>query len=255
MNFNLYTIPSLKSFFDNTENNDKEITNFYWLRNKLLTEKLDEYYKLKDKKKILDVGGAFDRFPYSTHILDIKEDIENNIFKVDLDFDKFPFENNEFEFTYCRHTIEDIQNPTHCLNEIFRTSKEGYIETPSPLAEYTENIDFCENYKGYIHHRYIVWSSLKNNTLHILPKYPIIETLWMAPQFKEKLNYLLNNYPLYWNNYYLWNDSDKKPDIVLYRHGVNMDVTINYVELINKAINESIEYTGNLVNNILNYTD
>jgi len=137
MEFNLNIISDIKNFFENVEYNDKEIKNFYYPPNKLLIEKIVYHYQLKDKKKILDVGGALGIFPYATHILEIKHDIEHNIFKVDIDFDKFPFENNEFEFSYCRHTIEDIQNPIHCLNEIFRTSNEGYIETPSPLAEFT----------------------------------------------------------------------------------------------------------------------
>lgn len=256
MDFNLNTIQNLKTFLNYNLYYDDKIRNFYWKTNKYLIEKLEKHYRLTEKKQILDVGGAFASFPYSTHIIDIIDDISHNIFKVDIDFDTFPFKNDEFDFLYCRHTIEDIQNPIHCLNEIFRTCKEGYIETPSPLAEFTENIDGkdinYDGYKGYIHHRYIIWSSIKNNQLHILPKYPIIDKILINPMNKKKINYLLNYYPLYWNNYYLWNKSDRKPDIVLYRHGVNMNIVSDYTSLINIAINESIEYSNNLVNNILN---
>lgn len=54
---------------------------------------------------------------------------------------------------------EDIQNPDFAFSEMIRVSKEGFIETPSPLIEVTRNVDandltraFCD----YIHHRYIV---------------------------------------------------------------------------------------------------
>ena len=250
MNYNINTIPSLTQFL-NENWIDDSIVFFYWKPNDTLMKKLVDFFQLIDKKKILDVGGAMGVFKHATHVIDIIEDLVNNIYKVDLDFDKFPFDNQEFQFTYCRHTIEDVQNPSHTLDEIFRTSFEGYIETPSPLVEFTQGVDAGSvNYKGYIHHRYLVWSSLKDNTLHILPKYPIIETIITNAVVKKKMNYLLNNYPLYWNNYYLWNKTDKKPNVILYRHGVNMDIRTDYLMLINMAIEESIDYANHVVNDV-----
>jgi SAM-dependent methyltransferase len=85
-------------------------------------------------KRILDVGGGMGaHFPNATHIIDIQGE-RNNTFKVDIDFDTFPFSDQYFDFCYCRHTLEDIQNPIHAFQEIVRVSKCGYIETPSPLC-------------------------------------------------------------------------------------------------------------------------
>ena len=61
----------------------------------------------------------------------------------------------------------------NAFNEITRVCKTGYIETPSPLIEFSTNVDSGDSpYKGYIHHRYFVWSDIKTNTLYFLPKYP-----------------------------------------------------------------------------------
>ena len=78
------------------------------------------------------------------------------------------------DFVYSRHTLEDIQNPDFCMNEIIRISKSGYIETPSPLIETAKGIDAPDkrmNYAGYIHHRYIIWSNIEKCEIYILPKY------------------------------------------------------------------------------------
>jgi starvation-inducible DNA-binding protein len=108
------------------------------------------------EKNILDIGGGTNSFSLSTHIIDVFENKEKNIFKVDIDFEAFPFYNKQFLFSFCRHTLEDIQNPSNAFNEIIRVSQKGYIETPSPLAELTRGVE--GNLVGYCHHRYIVWS-------------------------------------------------------------------------------------------------
>ena len=167
---NLYSL-DLKRTNDITYNqykNEESITNFFWAPNLLLVNKLVEFLKFRDiKTNIIDIGcgSGTAKFPVATHLLDFNE-IENGdtSIKLDLDFDKFPHINNFFEFIYCRHTLEDIQNPVNAFNEFIRISKVGYIETPSPLVEIMKGVDAQNIYRGYIHHRYIVWSDLETNT-------------------------------------------------------------------------------------------
>jgi hypothetical protein len=164
-----------------------------------------------------------------------------------LDFEKFHHHDYYFNFIHCRHTLEDIQNPSNAFNEFVRLSKYGYIETPSPLIEIMKGVDASSpDYCGYIHHRYIVWSELETNTLHFLPKLPIIEHLILSPELTKKITYICNNYPIYWNNYYLWNP-DKPPKCVIYRHGINFEIHDNYRDLIFDAIMASIKYTNHFV--------
>lgn len=64
---------------------------------------------------------------------------------------------------------------------------------------------------------------------------------------------LINNYPVYWNNYFLY-DVNKNPKAIMYKNGVNFntkngDFIKEYIELIYRAINESIENTNYFINN------
>ena len=231
---------------------------YYWWINPFLIEKLVSYCNNKinkENKKILDVGSNINSFELSTHIIDCTQVIlpDKCVIKMDIDYDLIPNINDFFDFIYCRHTMEDIQNPHHIFKEMCRVSKKGYIETPSPLAELTKGVDNgLNNYCGYKHHRYIVWSSIETNTIHFLPKYPIIEHLVYNDELTQKNIHILNNYPLYWNNYYIW-DENNPPNIIMYRNGIDFlftkseYITVTYTDLLQIGINESIKYTNHFL--------
>ena len=71
----------------------------------------------------------------------------------------------------------------------------------------------------------------------------------ISPELTKKLLYICNNYPVYWNNYYLWNP-DKPPKIHIYRHGINFETREDYGQLILDAIYSSIKYTNHFVHNL-----
>jgi hypothetical protein len=240
-----------KSLYDN----DTKLTKYFWGPNPIILSKLESLLKkLNISTNIIDIGcgTGYSVFKHSTHILTFDETkITNKIkIKLDLDFDKFPYNDNYFKFGYCRHTLEDIQNPQNAFSEITRVCSMGYIETPSPLAEITTGISAGPG-MGYIHHRYIVWSDLKTNTLYFLPKYPILECMTFDTNGINKIKYLLSNYPVFWNNYYIW-DSKNPPNIFVYRNEVNFNIINDYSSLINKAIYSYIEYTEHFISNYIN---
>jgi hypothetical protein len=231
----------------------EEVKNIFWFRNETIVEKLANMCKNKNFTKILENGPANIPFPLSTHYIDLKSNLEN-VMNIDVDFDKIPFEDNYFDFCYARHIFEDIQNPQHAFSETIRTCKNGYIETPSPLIECLKKVDYTSrnkdvNYCGYIHHRYIVWSDLKTNTLYFLPKFPIIEFATFDKDFYNNMVELANSKDIFWNNYYIW-DEKNNPNILVYRHGINLDILNDYPKLLIEAINKSIEYTNYFVKNI-----
>ena len=99
------------------------------------------------------------------------------------------------------------------------------------------------NYKGYIHHRYIVWSDKDSNTLYFLPKLPIIEYIVFKGNLSEQMHYMANTKPLLWNNYYIW-DENMTPNIIVYGYNSDYDYVGNYAELLNIGMNKSVEYTN-----------
>ena len=180
---------------------------------------------VKPFKSIADIGCGNNPFEAATVTIDYDTSADYNI---DIENELFPFDN--MDFIYCRHVIEDLRNPDIVLKEITRTSPNGYIETPSVIAECCKEIDVC-NYRGcgYAHHSSIVWT--ENNTLMILPKYPILEHLKFDYNFKD----LLKN-PMNWNNYHYWNPTTPLKYKIL-RYTVDFNFRDNsYYSLINRAI-------------------
>lgn len=88
---------------------------------------------------------------------------------------------------------------------------------------------------------------MEKNEIYFLPKYSCIldHFLKFEGAAKRHLYNLMNNYPVYWNNYLLY-DNNTKPTIVMYKKGVNFgknNMIEEYIQLVVCAINESIKNT------------
>jgi SAM-dependent methyltransferase len=227
------------------------IQNRYWAPNSTIIEMIENQCETNAYSKILEIGPGRVPFKLASDFIGCNERIMNCI-EIDIDKTRFPYDDADFDFIYCRHVLEDIQNPDFALNEMFRVSKfGGYIETPSPLIEAMKDVDAytgSDKYCGYMHHRYIVWSNIQKNEIYFLPKYNCVldHFLKFEDDSKDHLYNLINNYPVYWNNYFLY-DINKKPTIVMYKNGVNFgnkgSMVEEYIQLVVRAINESIKNT------------
>lgn len=238
----------------NLDNNSKNLViNRYWKPNQSIIKIVENICLTNKYQKNLEIGPGIVPFKLATDFIGCNETIKTYV-DVDIDKDQFPFENKTFDFIYCRHVLEDIQNSDFAIQEIFRLSKGGgYIETPSPLIEITKGVDanaFTNSYCGYIHHRYIVWSSIERNEIYFLPKYSCIldHMLNINDESKYFLYHLINNYPVYWNNYFIY-DAINKPNVIMYKNGVNFNIKNSgmveeYIALVSRAVNESIQNTN-----------
>jgi hypothetical protein len=252
---NKYNINILEHFFDaiNFEHYD-HVHNLYWFPNHLIVNMLVNFCEQQNLSNIMEVGPGTVPFPLATTFVGKNEKITNYI-DLDLDINKIPFDDNHFDFVYCRHVLEDIQNPDFLLNELLRTSKNGYFETPSPLVELTKGIDanitLSTHYIGYAHHRYIVCADLEENTIYFLPKYGFLENLLkIIPSFQQQIYDILNNYPVYWNTYYIWTPTTNKPKIVMYKNGVNINTLFDdYVKIIHFMFETTIKSTNYFIKN------
>jgi hypothetical protein len=187
----------------------------------------------------LEIGPGADPFSLSTHFIDIQDhsDLPNMVI-LDVDEDKFPYPDKEFDFTYARHVLEDIQSPNHLFAEMVRVSQSGFVETPSPIVELTQSVDGDgPPFRGYLHHRYFFWSDLQDNSLHCIPKYNVIEHAKTIPVFDELKT------DIFWNNYYFWDNKKFLPKLVMHKHGSNFRIGKDYENLLNQGILKSVEYT------------
>ena len=246
--------------YEKIEQNDSKIINKFWAPIKDITQSIEVFCLKNNYTNILEIGPGYVPFALATKSVGFNEKISDFI-EVDIDVNLLPYENNEIDFVYSRHVLEDIQNPDFALSEIFRVSKSGYIETPSPLVEITKGIDgssFSYKYGGYIHHRYIVWSDIQKNEIYFLPKYGnIIDYFLEIDQDNlDRITNLINNNSIYWNNYFIYNVKNI-PKIIMYKNGINFNSTggkiiEDYNKLINQAVNVSIQNTHYFVSNYVN---
>jgi len=196
----------------------------------------------KNNKKVLEIGPGSTPFPLSTHFIDHVV-TRPNVVNIDICNEKFPFDDNEFDFVYARHVLEDVQNPTVLFKELVRVGKKGYIETPSVIAEVARHIDASSPpWRGYVHHRYLFWNS--ENTLICIPKYPFIEYI----DFPDTHMFLLD--PFNWNNYYQW-DCQSQAKIKELKNCIDYDISMNYKTIINQAMSVAQKTCQEFKNKVL----
>lgn len=115
--------------------------------------------------KVLDIGSGHDPFPMATHLAD--RAIQDNQlgrggapFKAlqgrpvfECSVEKMPFSDKEFDFVFCSHVLEHVEDPDQACRELMRVARRGYIETPTPGK------DLFFDYARVSNHRWAVeWS-------------------------------------------------------------------------------------------------
>ena len=207
---------------------------------------------IKPDAKVLEIGPGFEPFEKATHFCGWTNEEGSrlkNYTKANVSEDKLPYADKEFDFVYLRHVIEDLWNPIHCLNEISRIAKEGWIETPSPLCEMTKGVDGQENFdapwRGYAHHRYIVWND--NETLKILPKFPMVDfyTNFNQAKLEELLKHSFN-----WGTYYHFKDTVNYKLLQMGREADFNFIDYSYNDTIVKAIEEGFAQNNKMLERI-----
>ena len=196
--------------------------------------------QVRGMPRILEIGPGPVPFPPATEFVDWQawpELAGKTVHTLDLNQDRLPFADKDFDFAYCRHTVEDLYNPVTLLREMSRVARAGYVETPSPVAECTRGVDGVrggQQWRGYIHHRYLTW--VAGDTLHVIAKAPLIEHLEFGDE--HEMVELLNLGPLYWNTYFFWAGELK---FRLLQHDVDFKLQSNYAELLLRAMRESVD--------------
>lgn len=110
--------------------------------------------------RVLDVGSGGEPFPYATHLVDkyphetshrynpLKTD---NIPFTQGDVENIPFPDKSFDFVYCAHVLEHIENPARACEELMRVGKRGYIEIPTRMSDVIFNfVKLPDFHKWYI---------------------------------------------------------------------------------------------------------
>jgi Methyltransferase domain len=127
--------------------------------------------QLGDDDLVLDVGGwiqpftradwVIDLMPYETRGRFGTQGEPPERFTADTwvqrdicDHVPWPFEDGQFDFVTCAHTLEDIRDPIWVCHELNRVARAGYVEVPSRLEEHTYG--FQGPWVGWGHHRWLI---------------------------------------------------------------------------------------------------
>jgi SAM-dependent methyltransferase len=126
---------------------------------------------LPKEASVLDVGAGASPFPRADWVLDLMPWDQRGLYGyehrdgerfgpdtwVTHDIcarEPFPFDDNQFDFVVCSHTLEDVRDPIWVCSELSRIAKAGYIETPSRLEEQAVGVQ--GPWVGWGHHRWLV---------------------------------------------------------------------------------------------------
>jgi SAM-dependent methyltransferase len=103
-------------------------------------QQLFQEFELAPGSVVLDIGSGAYPLPLATILTDryIEKTqhrheqivIDQRPFLIS-DINYLPFEDNCFDFVYCSHLLEHVDNPLCACSEIVRIGKRGYIETPT----------------------------------------------------------------------------------------------------------------------------
>ena len=138
----------------------------------MLTSAADRINALPDDAVVLDVGAwasplpradwVVDLFPYSTRGMYDYDDAKRTaerfseatwVVRDICGSEPWPFADDQFDFSVCSQTLEDVRDPIRVCEQLVRVSKAGYIEVPAPVEDLTWGIH--GPWVGWSHHHWI----------------------------------------------------------------------------------------------------
>jgi SAM-dependent methyltransferase len=169
-----------------------------------------------DDALVLDVGGwagpfnradwVLDLMPYETRGAMGSYGPEPERFSPDTwvvrdicDREPWPFADDQFDFSLCVTTLEDIRDPIWVCSELSRVSKAGYVEVPTIEAELIFNVEGSGTFLGHEHHRW--FCDVEDGGLVFVHKPHSIHhdwTLRVLPRWRAKMSLEDHLLGLFW---------------------------------------------------------
>ncbi|MFC1682111.1 class I SAM-dependent methyltransferase [Nanoarchaeota archaeon] len=213
--------------------------------------------RLKNKDKVLEVGGWAQPFNRADVVVDIqpyetrsflgnqgskKENFnKENWYVIDAcSREGLPFKDKSFDFVICSHILEDLRDPIKVCAELIRVGKRGYIEIPSMASELTKGLA-NKKYCGYYHHRWLV--EIRNDKVIFRFKPHFIHNDWrfhLPKKYKKRMNKEEEVDYLFWDN-----DFDYCEVIQISRDKIEKYI---YDFVKNKKVYPKIKYVINNIN-------
>ncbi len=173
-------------------------------------------FDIREGDLVLDVGSGgwpfrradhlADKFPeHTTHRMESMVRDGRPFFETDIE--ALPFRDKEYDFVFCSHVIEHLDDPGRAMRELMRVGKRGYIEVPTRLSDVMFNFTRLKD-----HHRW--HSALQGSTL-LLVEWNERERRELGNEFFNALHsdytnqfqsFFERNRDLFFTSYH-WNES------------------------------------------------
>lgn len=121
---------------------------------KVKARKFKRMLSLPRKWLVLDVGSGNGPFPRADVLCDRYLEDTQRVDKLVIDrpfiigdITALPFLDNSFDFIFCSHVLEHIDNPEIAIKELMRVGKRGYIEVPT---EFQEKMQSTVSHKWFV---------------------------------------------------------------------------------------------------------
>lgn len=98
------------------------------------------HFDIQPGAPVLDIGSGGYPFPHASVLVDRFPEASPHRYEplirqgkplVAADIHQLPFANRCFDFVYCSHLLEHVENPVRACAEIMRVGRRGYVETPT----------------------------------------------------------------------------------------------------------------------------
>ena len=150
---------------------------------------------------VLDVGAWACPFNRATHVLDAQPwatrgayarmfggpgsqggptehfTAETWVVRDICDHTPWPFDDHQFDWAICSHTLEDVRDPLWVVSELCRVAKRGYIEVPSRRAESSRGWE-SPRIAGLTHHRWLIDIDTATQSIRFTMKPHGMHTHW-----------------------------------------------------------------------------
>ncbi len=108
--------------------------------------KIQPGFLIKKKSLVVDIGSGdkpfwrADVFVDDLSLGDVQRASESKTIHnlgifVDANVNSLPFRDKYFDFSFCSHLLEHVDDPAKAIGEITRVSKAGYVEIPNGIIE------------------------------------------------------------------------------------------------------------------------
>lgn len=125
-----------------------------------------------------------DKYPgTTTHRVEAAVRDTRQFFEVDLE--QLPFANGSYDFVFCSHVLEHMDNPGQAIREMTRIGRRGYIEVPTRLSDVMFNFTRLPD-----HHR---WHGLVQGKVLVLTEWNERERRDLGNHFFDALQSTYEN--------------------------------------------------------------